>query len=50
MEQGREDLSGTWEITIDEFRTDVPDPDSNVTTETKIITGPWVLTFEGPTP
>lgn len=48
MEQGRDDLSGTWTITIDEFRTDVPDPDSNVTTETKIITGPWVLTFEGP--
>lgn len=50
MEQGRTDLSGKWEITIDEFRTDVPAPDSNVTTETKIITGPWVLTFEGPTP
>lgn len=50
MEQGREDLSGNWQITIDEFRTDVPDRDSNVTTETKIITGPWVLTFEGPTP
>ena len=48
MEQGREDLSGTWTITIDEFRTDVPDPDSNVTTESKIVTGPWVLTFEGP--
>ncbi len=48
MEQGRGDLSGTWTITIDEFRTDVPDPESNVTTETKIITGPWVLTFEGP--
>ncbi len=48
MEQGRDDLSGTWTITIDEFRTDVPDPDSNVTTETKIITGPWILTFEGP--
>jgi hypothetical protein len=48
MEQGREDLSGEWTITIDEFRTDIPDPDSNVTTETRIITGPWVLTFDGP--
>ena len=48
MEQGRDDLSGTWTVTIDEFRTDVPDPNSDVTTETKIIRGPWVLTFDGP--
>jgi hypothetical protein len=44
---GRADLSGTWTITIDEMRTDIPDPDRNVTTDTRIITGPWVLTFEG---
>ena len=50
MEEGREDLSGTWTITIDEFQTDVPDPDSDVTTETLVVEGPWVLTFEGPPP
>lgn len=50
MQEGREDLSGTWMITIDEFQTDVLDPDSDVTTEQLIVEGPWVLTFEGPPP
>jgi hypothetical protein len=48
MAEGRADLSGTWTITIDTFETDIPDPDSDVTTEKRIIEGPWVLTFEGP--
>jgi hypothetical protein len=48
MEQGRDDLTGTWTITIDEFQTDIPDPDSDVTTEKVVIDGPWVLTYEGP--
>ena len=48
MAEGREDLSGTWTITIDTFETDIPDPDSDVTTERRILEGPWVLTFEGP--
>jgi hypothetical protein len=48
MEQGREDLSGTWTVTIDEFRTDLRDPESGMATESRSITGPWVLTFEGP--
>jgi hypothetical protein len=46
---GFDDLSGTWTITIDEFHRDIPDPDSDVTTEEESIVGPWVLTFEGPT-
>lgn len=45
---GFDDLSGTWTITIDEFHRDIPDPDSDITTEEESIVGPWVLTFEGP--
>ena len=48
MQEGRVDLSGTWRVTIDAFEADVPDPESDVTTEKRVITGPWVLTFEGP--
>lgn len=45
---GFEDLSGTWTITIEEFHRDIPNPDSDITTEQESIVGPWVLTFEGP--
>ena len=47
---GFEDLSGTWVITIDEFHRDIPDPSSDITTESESLKGPWVLTFEGPPP
>jgi hypothetical protein len=45
---GFEDLSGRWTITIDQFHRNIPNPDSEITTEEEAIVGPWVLTFEGP--
>jgi hypothetical protein len=45
---GFEDLSGTWTITIDRFHRNIPDPNSDITTQEESVVGPWVLTFEGP--
>jgi hypothetical protein len=45
---GFDDLSGSWTITIDRFHRDIPDPNSDITTEEESVVGPWVLTFEGP--
>jgi hypothetical protein len=47
IQEGFDDLSGTWTITITEFRRDIPDPDSDITTRQESIVGPWVLAFEG---
>lgn len=48
IQEGFEDLSARWTITIAEFHRDIPDPNSDITTEEESIVGPWVLEFEGP--
>jgi len=50
VQKGFDDLSGTWTITITEFHRNIPNPESDITTEEESIVGPWVLEFEGPVP
>lgn len=50
IQRGFDDLAGTWTVTITEFHRDIPDLNSDITTEEESIEGPWVLEFEGPKP